>query len=465
MMTRCMLHLVLVLGLVAGSTVLGQTSAPSGRSAAERPNIVLIVADDLGYADLGCQGAKDVRTPSIDSLADNGIRFTDGYVSCPVCSPTRAGLMTGRYQQRFGHEFNPGPSAQVVGLPLDQKLFPQYMKELGYKTGLVGKWHLGSEAQYVPTARGFDEFFGFPGGAHSYIDAKPNTPNAIMRGTKPVNETEYLTDAFNREAVAFIRQHAKEPFFLYLAFNAVHTPQQCPDKYTAPFSSIQDPKRRMMAGMLAAMDVGVGNVLKTLREAGIEENTLVFFIADNGGPTPANGSRNTPFSGYKGQVLEGGIRVPFIMQWKNRLPAGKTYTQPVISLDILPTALAAAGASVPTDRKVDGVNLLPFIMGEKESAPHEALYWRFGSQAAIRQGDYKLLIQPQQKPKLINLKEDVAEQHDLSEKEPQLAARLDSALKEWSSTLAQPLWKAKKAQPAAGQQGGKPAKRRAGQNK
>ncbi|MBI4579863.1 MAG: sulfatase-like hydrolase/transferase, partial [Planctomycetes bacterium] len=343
--------------VLLGLTICGPALA--AEPAGARPNIVLIVADDLGYADLGCQGAKDIATPSIDSLAAGGVRFTNGYVSCPVCSPTRAGLLTGRYQQRFGHEFNPGPPARAephFGLPLTEKTIADDLKTAGYVTGMVGKWHLGYQPKFHPTKRGFDEFFGFPGGAHSYVDAKADPANLIYRGTTPVDEKEYLTDAFAREAAAFVARHAKERFFLYLPFNAVHSPLQAPDKYKERFASINDPKRQTMAAMLSAMDDAVGAVLKELRDRGIFENTLIFFISDNGGPTPGNASRNTPLSGFKAQVWEGGIRVPYLIQWPGRVPAGRVYEQPVIALDILPTAVAAAGGSVPADRKLDGVN-------------------------------------------------------------------------------------------------------------
>jgi arylsulfatase A-like enzyme len=442
------MDLRVVVGCVAGilavaAGVQGQTPGPAaGRNT--RPNVLVIVADDLGYADLGCQGAKDIATPAIDSLAANGVRFTDGYVSCPVCSPTRAGLNTGRYQQRFGHEFNPGPPAMaedIFGLPLKEKTLANYMKEAGYVTGMVGKWHLGYKPEFHPMKRGFDEFFGFPGGAHSYIDPKADGANPILRGTQPVDEKEYLTDAFGREARAFIRRHAAEPFFLYLTFNAVHTPQQVPEKYLARFASIQDDKRRKMAAMLSAMDDAVAGVLQAVRDKGLENNTLIFFISDNGGPTPSNGSRNTPLTGYKGQVLEGGIRVPYIIQWKGRLPAGEVYRKPVISLDILPTAVAAVGGAAPRD--VDGVNLLPYLTGRKDAVPHDVLFWRFGPQAAVRKGDYKLVMQRDQQPQLFNLAEDIGEQHDLAAGKPDLLKELKTVWDRWDSTLAKPLWQGK----------------------
>ncbi|MEW6211032.1 MAG: sulfatase-like hydrolase/transferase, partial [Acidobacteriota bacterium] len=329
---------------------------------ARRPNILLIVADDLGYADLGVQGCKDIPTPNIDSIARGGVRFTNGYVSCPVCSPTRAGLMTGRYQQRFGHEFNPGPAAQAeedFGLPLSEVTLAYRLKALGYATGMFGKWHIGYKPEMHPMRRGFDEFFGFLGGAHSYINPNERRANPILRGNEVISERSYLTEAFAREAVSFIERHHNESFFLYLPFNAVHAPMQATEKYRSRFASITDERRRTFAAMLSAMDDAVGQVLARLRELKLEENTLIFFISDNGGPTLQTTSRNDPLRGYKGQVLEGGIRIPFLIQWKGRVPAGKVYDRPVISLDIHPTALAAAGGKITGELKLDGRNLLP----------------------------------------------------------------------------------------------------------
>ncbi len=450
--------------LLPGAAAWGQEATRQASGPGARPNMVLIVADDLGYADLGCQGATDVRTPHIDTLAREGVRFTDGYVSCPVCSPTRAGLLTGRYQQRFGHEFNPGPAnaaAVDFGLPLTERTLPEYLKAAGYTPGMVGKWHLGYQPAYLPGRRGFDEFFGFAGGAHSYVDARADGNNPILRGTTVVDEKEYLTDAFAREAVAFIDRHAREPFFLYLAFNAVHTPMQAPEKYLARFADIANTKRRTLAAMLSAMDDAVGAVLAKLREAGVADNTLIFFISDNGGPTQGNGSRNTPLSGFKGDLLEGGIRVPFIVHWKGRLEAGKVYREPVIALDILPTLVAAAGGSVPAEVKLDGVNLLPFLTGERQGSPHEALFWRQGRNMAVRRGNDKLLIRDGGPPQLFNLADDIGEQRDLAAEKPAKAQELSAALKKWNATLMEPLWQRRVA-PRAGQRQAqtRPAERR-----
>jgi arylsulfatase A-like enzyme len=409
-------------------------------AAPARPNIVFIAADDLGYAELGVQGCRDIPTPNIDSIAANGVRFTDGYVSCPVCSPTRAGWITGRYQQRFGHEFNPGPAQQAdpnFGLPLNEVTLANQLKAAGYATGIVGKWHLGYRPEFHPQKRGFDEFFGFLGGAHPYLPTPGADP--ILRGTQPVEEREYLTEAFAREALDFIERHRNQPFFLYLSFNAVHAPLQATEKYLARFSQIQDQRRRTFAAMLSAMDDAVGRVLQRLREYKLEDNTLVVFISDNGGPTNNTSSRNDPLRGYKGQVLEGGIRVPFLMQWKARLPKGLVYREPVISLDIFPTVVAAAGASLPAN-PLDGVNLLPYLTGQSKGAPHHALYWRFGAQAAIRKGPWKMVRLADGQPQLYNLAEDIGESRDLASAQPAKLKELLEDWEAWNRQLSPPRW-------------------------
>jgi arylsulfatase A-like enzyme len=351
--------------------------------------------------------------------------------------------MTGRYQQRFGHEFNPGPATQAeadFGLARDQVTLADRMKKLGYATGMVGKWHLGYKPEFHPQKRGFDEFFGFLGGAHSYLDSNSDPANRILRATEPVDEKEYLTEAFAREAVAFIDRHKSEPFFLYLPFNATHGPLQATDKYLNRFSQISDTKRRTFAAMLSALDDAVGAVLEKLREEKLEENTLVFFIGDNGGPTRQTSSKNDPLSGSKGSVWEGGIRVPFLIQWKGHLPPGKIDDAPVIALDILPTAVAAAGGSISADRPVDGVDLLPYLMGEKTGRPHDSLYWRFGPQWAIRQGDLKLMQPPEGGVRLYDLTADASEHHDLAAEKPDVAAALKKDYQSWNSELKDPQW-------------------------
>lgn len=413
----------------------------SGAAAGRKPNVVLIVADDLGYGELSVQGCRDIPTPNIDSIARSGVRFTNGYVSCPVCSPTRAGLLTGRYQQRFGHELNPGPAEkaeETFGLPLNEVTIANRMKSLGYATGMFGKWHQGYKPEFHPQKRGFDEFFGFLGGAHSYVDATGDKANPILRGTQPVDEKSYLTEAFTREATAFIERRRSAPFFLYLPFNAVHAPLQSLEKYASRFSGIADEKRRTFAAMQSAMDDGVGRVLTTLRAHGLEENTLIVFISDNGGPTLSTTSGNGPLHGYKGQVWEGGIRVPYMMQWKGRIPAGKVYDRPVISLDVHPTFVAAAGGAPP--QGLDGVNLLPYVTGESKGTPHERLYWRFGAQWAMRDGNWKLLRIGDQPWELYDLAKDIGEKNNLAPARADKVKELEAVYKQWDSQMIAPKW-------------------------
>jgi len=436
-----------VLALVCSHTAYAQRTAP---------NILVIVADDLGYADVGVYGCKDVPTPHIDSLARDGVRFTDGYVTGPYCSPTRAALLTGRYQQRYGHEFNPGPPARPqpgVGLPLSETTLVERAKARGYTTALIGKWHLGYQPEFHPLKRGFDTFFGFLGGAHSYVD-NADANNAVMRGTEPIKEVTYLTDMLGDEAVTFIERHRGSPWLLYLAFNADHAPMQPPHRLASRFAQIADPLRQKFAGMHSAMDENVGKVLDALRRHRLDERTLVFFISDNGGPTGVNASRNDPLRGVKAQTWEGGIRVPFIVRWPGVVPAGKTYPHPVAQLDVLPTALAAAGADIKPDWKLDGVNLLPYLQGKNTSPPHDALYWRFGSQLAIRMGEWKLVKAPgagataarggakatTEGAHLYNLASDVGEQTNLAEKEPAAAKRLADVWNRWNAELMEPKW-------------------------
>ena len=408
-----------------------------------RPNIVLIVADDLGYAELGCQGCKDIPTPNIDSIARAGVRFTQGYVSCPICAPTRAGLLTGRYQQRFGFETNPGPEQyadEKFGLPLDQTTLAERLKGCGYVTGMVGKWHVGYKPELTPPKRGFDEFFGFLSGAHNYLPGSRRSE--LRRGMEAITgEKEYLTDAFGREAVAFIEKNKERPFFLYLPFNAVHSPLEAVEKYLKRVEGIKDANRRTYAAMTVAMDDAVGRVLDTLRKESLEENTLIFFLSDNGGPTPQTTSSNAPLRGYKGQVWEGGIRIPFMVQWKGKLPAGKVFSDPVVSLDIVPTVLAAVGKPVKPDEKLDGVDLLPFLTAEKPGRPHDVLFWRFHAKQAIRSGDWKLVKeQGQGRWELYNLADDIGESKDLAGRMPEKVKELDKAWQAWNAELHAPKW-------------------------
>lgn len=482
-------------GVCASLAILGAARPVAAQRTDKRPNIVILLADDLGYADVGFHGAKDIPTPNIDSLAAQGVRFTSGYVSGPYCSPTRAGLLTGRYQTRFGHEFN-GPAiynGKPVGLPLSETTIADRLKAAGYVTGLVGKWHLGSAPEFHPQKRGFDEFFGFLGAAHNYFVRKASSNIAregaslfgnqrvgltkealtaigqevtspIYRGVNPVAESEYLTDAFAREAVSFIDRHKQQPFFLYLAFNAVHTPMHATDDRLKRFASIEDNNRRTYAAMLTALDEAIGRVLEKLRASELEEDTLVFFFSDNGGPvmpgTSINGSRNTPLRGSKRTTLEGGVRVPFVIRWKGKLPAGKVDNRPIIQLDVLPTALAAAGVPVSPDWKLDGVNLLPYLEGKEPGSPHETFYWRFGQQRAIRKGNLKLVQYDANadqstlstraasvagqpiitEARLYDVAKDPGERENLAASQPEKVKELDAAWQNWNAQLVPPLW-------------------------
>jgi arylsulfatase A-like enzyme len=448
---------VALLGWLALSAGLTLAAPSTAADTARRPNVLVILADDLGYSDVGAQGGKDVPTPNIDSIAQNGVRCTTAYVSCPYCSPTRSGLMTGRYQTRYGHEYNEGSgNRERFGLPLTETTFAQRMKELGYATGAVGKWHLGFTPERRPMQRGFDEFYG----------TLANTPffhpqlvdSRVSPDPRRVEDASfYTTDAFADRAVDLIRRHKAAPFFLYLPFNACHVPNQATEKYLERFPGIENKERRGYAAMLSALDDAVGRVLATLHELKLEENTLVFFLSDNGGPMTKmgqNGSNNRPLKGQKGDTWEGGIRVPFFVQWKGRLPAGKTYEQPVIQLDILPTAVAAAGGEVRPDWRLDGVNLLPYLEGKAAGQPHETLYWRFGPQRAIRQGDWKLVqgydyAAASQGPvyetkvtpgMLFNLAEDAGETKDLTARHPDKVRALQTAWEAWNKEQAKPAW-------------------------
>ena len=405
-------------------------------TAADKPNILVIVADDLGWGELGCQGNNEIPTPHTDSLAKNGIRFTSGYVSGPYCSPTRAGLMSGRYQQRFGHEFNPGPTAPG-NFGIKQTTMAERLKEAGYATGMFGKWHLGDGDSH-PLKRGFDEYYGFLGGAHSYLEIGQRR-NAVLRGNEPVEKMEFTTLDFGHEAAKFIDKNHDKPWFVYLPFNAVHTPMEAPQKYIDRFEKIADKKRRTFAAMLSAMDDAIGEVLGKLREHKLEENTLIVYFADNGGPTGANTSTNGPLNGFKATVWEGGVRVPFLMQWKGKLPAGKVEDRPVIQLDVQPTALAAAGIAIKPEWKFDGVNLLPYLTGEKKDSPHDALFWRFGAQRAVRQGDWKL-TDVGGSTKLFNLAKDIGEKSDLAGQEADQLKQLEAVYAEWNKGNIEPAW-------------------------
>lgn len=458
-----------------------QVFAAISTAGTQPPNILLIVTDDLGYGELSCQGNPQVPTPNIDSLAKGGTRFTSGYVTAPFCAPSRAGFITGRYQTRFGYDINPTGTANLnpnIGLPTNEITLANQLKRAGYATGLVGKWHLGATEPFHPQQRGFDEFYGFLHEGHYYTplakaevttflrtntlppgndsrwtsgntiwskhtgnnEPQYNADNPVMRGRTITEEKEFLTDAWAREASDFIQRHRSQPFFLYLAYNAPHSPMQALDTYLKRFAHIEDLHRRIFAAMIAHLDESVGKVLTSLRQAGLEDNTLIFFLSDNGGPTRELTSSNAPLSGGKGQLLEGGIRIPFIIQWKALLPTNRVFENPVISLDILPTALAATGISALNNgaaTQLDGINLLPYLKGEKQEPPHATLFWRYGQNFAIRRGDWKLLKQgAKENISLFNLIQDISETNNLASQKPEMVRELQTSLEQWNATQA-----------------------------
>ncbi|MBR8538232.1 sulfatase [Carboxylicivirga sediminis] len=422
-----------------------QRSSLTTNDLPSKPNIIILFADDAGYADFSFNGNKSIATPHIDHLAEKGVIFTNGYVSGPVCSPSRAGLMTGRYQQRFGHETNIGENysntdPELIGLPVEEKTIADLMKKQGYHTGMVGKWHLGEKKQFHPCNRGFDEFFGMLGGGSSYA---AGTAKEILDNFEACDykSLPYLTDAFGDKACEFIKRHQNEPFFLYLSFNAPHTPMHARADYLSEARQLFETEERAInAAMTRSLDENIGKVTALLQQLKLEENTLIFFTNDNGGAMPYNASCNDPFSGTKGTFLEGGVHVPFIATWKGVLPAGKTYDEPVISLDILPTAIALAGGELDDKIHYDGVNLMPYLLGEKAGKPHEKLFWRLFYHGAVRKGDWKLIWFDDRAPRLYNLKEDIAEQNDLSKMFPEKTAELLDEFHNWENELAVPIW-------------------------
>jgi arylsulfatase B len=427
-------------------------SLSAAAAPANRPNIVLLLADDLGYGELGCQGNPQIPTPHIDSIAQSGVRFTNGYVSAPFCCPSRAGLMTGRYQTRFGHELNATGKLNLaphVGLPLTETTLASHLQSAGYRTAAIGKWHLGATEKFHPLNRGFHEFFGFLHEGHYYAPQptvanhlRPNEPpyddaNPLLRNRQPVEEPEYYTRALAREAVAFIDRNRKKPFFLYVPFNAVHSPMQATHADMARFAHITDPHRRIFAAMLVSLDDAVGAILKKLQSEKLTKNTLVIFLSDNGGPVAELTSSNAPLRGQKGQLYEGGIRIPFLMQWPGRLPAARTHHHPVISLDLAPTILAAA--KIPVPKNLDGQNLLPLPTQPR------TLFWRYNKSQALRRGDWKIVRQmgprdPDKPWQLFNLTQDIRESNDLAPADPAKLKELATAWDTLNAQMVPPLW-------------------------
>ena len=428
---RMLCILTLFMGLLIPSVLISfkiqeTKKFPVGKSS---PNLIIILADDLGYADVGFNGCQDIPTPNIDAIANNGVKFTNGYVTYPVCGPSRAGLLTGRYQDRFGFTTNPtiDPNNIKAGLPLEEEMISEALQKANYNSAIIGKWHMGTHSVFHPLKRGWDYFFGFLSGGHNYFPEKLTINSfseitwaygwystRIMENYNRIDINNYLTDELSDAAVRYIVKQSKEDqqFMVYLSYNAPHAPLQATQKYLDRFPNIIDKKRKTYAAMVSAMDDGIGRVLNTLRKQNIEENTIVVFLSDNGGPTNKNASNNDPLRGKKSDLYEGGIRVPFAMQWIGQIDKGMIYSNPVSSMDIMATICNLA--HVKTKNKLDGVNLIPFLKKEQIGVPHNVLFWRKWEQnaMAIRKGDLKLVSNQRMEnnlPKLYNLSNDIKE--------------------------------------------------------
>jgi arylsulfatase A-like enzyme len=404
---------------------------PAGAAlAAGKPNVVFILTDDQGYGEVGMQAHRQppVVTPHIDRLAREGVRFTQAYSNSHVCAPARAAFLTGRYPHRFGFH---GNGDADPGMPRTEKLLPAYFKSAGYATAAIGKWHLGWTDRH-PQQFGFDEFFGFLGGEHSYFDpalghagigtsgSKGNAP--ILDGTTPVAKIKYLTEELTDRALDFIRRHTRQPFCLYLAYNAPHAPMEAPEEYLGRHNG--DVRR----AMIASLDTNIGRLLASLQELGLEQHTLVVFFGDNGGTPDAD---NGGLRGNKGKFFEGGIRVPAILRWPNRIPAGGVYEGAIMGMDVLPTLLAAA--AIPVDRPLDGVNVLPLLSSNHQPA-HPVMHWLLGGNHAVRRGDWKYVRQ-ENEDFLFNLRSDREEANNLAHRHPERLAELRALHLAWAKGL------------------------------
>jgi arylsulfatase A-like enzyme len=438
--------------IVSSFLVAGSLFAASAQSS--RPNVVVILADDLGYGDPGCYGGSLVRTPNIDHLAADGVRLTDGYVTAPVCGPSRCGLMTGSYNQRFGMQWNEDQQLQhQYRIPETHKLMPQAFRAAGYRTAHIGKWNVSRDLKLC-----FDETYDVmdwegdylpkQDGKYVGVDDPKKHDSGKVHGLWGPEESgqEYLTDRIGRHAVEFIERNSKEPFFLYLAFNAVHSPFHGKKELEKKYGHIRPQPLNFYAAMLHSLDENIGRVLDKLKQLRLEENTIVIFVSDNG-PTaalrssPADWERDIivgsagPLNGHKGQYYEGGIRVPYIIRWPNRLKAGSIFRKPVSTMDLYPTLCAAAEIEVSDKSRLDGINLLPYLTGRKKSDPHPVLFWKTGPAGAVRKGDWKLLFKGDGKAVLFNLAQDVGEKTDVAKENDRIVRQLHKAWTDWSASL------------------------------
>ena len=427
-----------------------------GTSNNKPPNVIVIISDDQGYADVGFHGSNEIFTPNIDRIAKNGVVFSEGYVSYAVCSPSRAGLITGRYQNRFGYSRNIllAPNDSLMGLPLSEQTLPDVLNNVDYKTKAIGKWHLGAHKSLVPEKRGFDEFFGFLIGGHRYFpedltlndltEARRQMDGYITKiydNGKRINTKKYLTEELSDNAVKFIEDNSDNPFFLYLSYNAPHTPLQATTKDLERNKHIDIEKRQTYAAMVSSMDDGIGLILDKLEQKNIFENTIVFFFSDNGGVEWYNFSDNGPLRGIKGDFFEGGIRVPFTMQWPNKIKPGTIYDKPIIALDIFATVASAAKAEKYIKNEIDGVNLIPYLSGNKSGLPHEYLYWKNPDKDidVIRDDRYKYL-RIKNDEYIFDLKNDISEESNIIDLSKPLYDRLKSQFKLWEKDMIDPVF-------------------------
>jgi len=420
------------------------------------PNLIVIMTDDLGYADVGFNGCLDIPTPSIDRIAHEGVRFTQGYVTASVCGPSRAGFLTGRYQDRFGFTTNPSidPDNPIAGLPLEEETMAQVLRKAGYKSAIIGKWHMGTHPVFHPLERGFDYFYGFLSGGARYFPEELTLNDLsevtkmwewyhlkIIENRKTVETKEYLTDEFSHAAVKFIKEQVEndQHFMLFLSYNAPHGPLQATEKYLSRFSHIEDQRRRTYAAMVSAVDDGVAQVLSALEDGNIQNNTIVFFLSDNGGAAN-NASDNGILRGKKGDLFEGGIRVPFAVKWEGVIPAGQTYKKPVLSLDIMATIVGQTDVTINPQRPLDGVDLIPYLTGANNDEPHDYLFWRKWEQnaMAIRNANYKLVSNSemdQHAPELFNLTADISETGNIQSNQKELSEKLLQEWQTWDSQM------------------------------
>jgi len=453
----------ILISTVALGVALLASACSNSEATQERPNVIVILTDDQGYADTGFTGSPDIRTPNIDRIAYEGAQFTNGYVTYAVCGPSRAGLLTGRYQGRFGFDRNPhiDPTDINAGVPLDEKMISEVLAPVGYSSSIIGKWHMGTHPKLHPNNRGFNHFYGFLAGGHRYFPedliyenlaeglSQPNPKDRwlswyrtkLLNNHQTVETTEYLTDELSNAAVEYIRSQKNSPFFLYLAYNAPHAPLQASQKYLNRNLHIPEGKRRTYAAMISAVDDGVGLILDTLKDENIDNNTMIFFLSDNGGPYKKNGSNNAPFKGGKGEYYEGGIHVPFALRWPAKVAPNTVFDHPVSSLDILATVADITQAPIDSSKPLDGVNLIPYLRGELTGAPHDILFWRNLDKGIIasRQGSQKIIERIKKQPKIevFNLANDISETTNIASTGNPVQVEQRSRSKQWHDSLAE----------------------------